>query len=376
MKKYADRETRNDCYRNQMKKISRHIYLDASPTFLYYRSMQPIAPVLPEQPHIVLPSAQSSGNQSSVVSSIQQSSTSQRSKSQFLQIAKLSAIYAALFITPIAGAFGLTKASSLQAESKLTSPIASINQMQATLASAETAHSASIHTTADSNSIPSSEQSQGVSNSFEYEISLANGFLKKAVELSNAAGEQTVEQKDMIIQLLGQAMEASNRAIKLNPDSPDGYTSRGRIYQVTSVVKPEMKVLADQDFEKARQLGSPTPTSAPSTKNPLELLPTEQAQSTSTAMIAGPEDGKKKETVQGATEQNAKRGSVTLEAGKSEVVVPYALVKDTTQLYVTADKNPENVTIYVKNKEAGVGFTIASTSAPTAPLEITWWEIQ
>lgn len=338
--------------------------------------MQPIAPVLPEQPHIVLPSAQSSGNQSSVVSSIQHSSASQRSKSQFLQIAKLSAIYAALFITPIAGAFGLTKASSLQAESKLTSPIASINQMQATLASAETAHSASIHTTSDSNGVPLSEQSQGVSNSFEYEISLANGFLKKAVELSNAAGEQTVEQKDMIIQLLGQAMEASNRAIKLNPDSPDGYTSRGRIYQVTSVVKPEMKVLADQDFEKAKQLGSPTPTSAPSTKNPLELLPTEQAQSTSTAMIAGPEDGKQKETVQGATEQNAKRGSLTLEAGKSEVVVPYTLVKDTTQLYVTADKNPENVTIYVKNKEAGVGFTIASTSAPTAPLEITWWEIQ
>ena len=51
-------------------------------------------------------------------------------------------------------------------------------------------------------------------------------------------------------------------------------------------------------------------------------------------------------------------------------------MKDTTQLYVTADKNPENVTIYVKNKEAGVGFTIASTAAPTAPVEITWWEIQ
>lgn len=328
---------------------------------------QPLAPVLPEQPHIVLPLMQSSADQSSSSSTTQRSAPSQGS-SQFLQVAKLSTIYAALFMAPIAGAFGLTKASSLQATSKLTSPIANINQTQAILASAQT--------TADQNGAPTPEQLQGTSNSFEYEISLANGFLKKAVELSNTQGEQTIEQKDMIIQLLSQAMEASNRSIKLNPNSPDGYTSRGRIYQVTSAIKPEMKTLADQDFEKARQLGSPSPTSEPSTKNPIELLPTEQAQSKSTAMIAGPEDGKTKETVQGAAEQNAKRGTVTLEAGKSEVVVPYTSVKDTTQLYVTADKNPENVTIYVKNKEAGVGFTIASTAAPTTPLEITWWEIQ
>ena len=284
--------------------------------------MQPLPLFFQNNPHR-LPSTQSTNDQSSVAPSIQRSTTAQRSTSQFLQIAKLSAIYAALFITPIAGAFGLTQASSLQASSKLTSPIASVNQTQATLASANAAQSPSINTAVDSNAIPSPEQLQGTNNSFEYEISLANGFLKKAVELSNTAGEQTIEQKDMIIQLLGQAMEASNRAIKLNPNSPDGYTSRGRIYQVTSAVKPEMKTLADQDFEKAKQLGSPSPTSAPSTKNPLELLPTEQAQSKSTAMIAGPEDGKKKETVQGAAEQNAKRGTVTLEAGKSEVVVPY-----------------------------------------------------
>lgn len=320
--------------------------------------MQPLAPVLPEQPHIVLPSIQSSV--------VQNASPSQRSSSQFFQVAKLSAIYAALFMAPIAGAFGLTKTSSLQAASKLTSPIADTNQIQATLTSAQTYAESS----------PPAAGQLGTNNSFEYEISLANGFLKKAVELSNTAGEQTMDQKDMIIQLLSQAIEAANRSIKLNPNSPDGYTSRGRIYQVTSAVKPEMRALANQDFEKAKQLGSPSPTTAPSTKNPLELLPTEQAQKQSTAMIAGSEDGKTKETIQGAAEQNAKRGTVTLEAGKSEVVVPYTSVKDTTQLYVTANNNPENVTIYVKNKEAGVGFTIAAPSAPSAPLEITWWEIQ
>lgn len=323
---------------------------------------QPLAPVFVENPHITLTQPSSVHAQSTQTDHVMQMDQLS-SRTQLLHIVKLSAIYAALFLTPIAGAVGLTKASSMQAASKLTSPIASA-QVQATLTSAQNLADAQ------------NTQEQGVSNTFEYEISLANGFLKKAVDLSNTSGEQTVEQKDMIIQLLGQAMDAANRAIKMNPNSPEGYTSRGRIYQTTSAVRPEMKALADQDFEKARQLGSPSPTQAPTMKNPLELLPTEQAQSSQTAMIAGPEDGKQKETVKGSAEQNATRGSVTLAAGTSEVYVPYAQVKDTTQLYVTANTNPENVTIYVKNKEAGAGFTIAATSAPSAPLEITWWEIQ
>jgi hypothetical protein len=214
-----------------------------------------------------------------------------------------------------------------------------------------------------------------VGQDFAYEIALANGFLKKAVDLSNSTPSQTLEQKNAIVQLLTQALEAANRAIQIDASNPAGYTSRGRVYQATSVIKPEMKALADQDFARASSLGAANPTQAASTQNPVDLLPTEQAQAKNTAMIAAPEE-KKQTELNGTTDQNAHRGVASLAPGKTEVFVSYPAVQDTTQLYATAEQNPENLTIYIKNKEAGVGFTIASTAAPSAATPLTWWEIQ
>lgn len=328
----------------------------------------PLARVVVETPSIVTPQSQVTSQVPSVATQVTYAT---QKNSTILRILKLGTIYSMLFATPVAAAYGLTQAGTLKFNQGLTSPLASadapnrISQAQAPFSAETPVQTAQVESTAT----PAPQN-------YEYEVSLANGFLKKAIEFSNSTTAQTVEDKDMIVLLLNQALEAANRAVSINPNDPAGYMSRGRIYQVTSVVKPEMKQLADQDFAKASSLGAPNPTQAPATKNPMDLLPTEQAASKSTAMIAGPEDGKTKETVQGEAEKNAKRGSVTLEAGKSEVFVPYMQVKDTTQLYVTAEKNPENLPIYVKNKQAGVGFTVATTSAPNSPLDITWWEIE
>lgn len=313
---------------------------------------QPLARVLVEDPKIITPQA------------ISPAAVLIPKSFAWARALKLSALYLALFTTPIAGALGVTHLSTIH-PFELNTPVAVASQTDTNvqLASAQSAE-VTTATTQDS--------TQG----YSYEVALANGFLKKAIELSNSTTTQTADDKQKIVQLLTQALEAANRAIQLNPTHPDGYTSRGRIYQATSVVKPEMKTLADQDFAKASALGSANPTQAPTAANPAELLPTEQAQGRSTAMIAGPEQGNQKETVTAETQQNAKRGTAALAAGKSEITVSYPAVKDTTQLYVTAENNPENLTIYVKNKEAGTGFTIASTSAPSAPLEITWWEIE
>ncbi|MEK7457984.1 MAG: hypothetical protein AAB612_00640, partial [Patescibacteria group bacterium] len=274
------------------------------------------------------------------------------------------------------GAYGITRATeTLTFSQGLTSPVASETPSTQVMQAQAPAGTQGSVQTAQVESTPVSQP-----QNFEYEVSLANGFLKKAVTLSNATETQTVEEKDMIVQLLNQALEAANRAIGMNPNDSSGYTSRGRIYQTTSVIKPEMKLLADQDFAKASTLGALNPTQATSTKNPMDLLPTEQAAGNFTAMIAGPED-KTKTTIQGETEKNATRGTVILDpskldTSKNEVFVSYPQVKDTTQLYVTAEKNPENLTLYVKNKEAGNGFTIASTATPNSPLDITWWEIE
>ena len=326
---------------------------------------QPLAQVFVEQPSLVTPDAISS------TQSALRFSSSHNFK-RLMRILKLGTLYSALFATPILGAYGLTRAAETITRSQgLTSPLASETPFTQAMQAQAPASAQAPAQTVQAGFTPVSQL-----QNFEYEVSLANGFLKKAVELSNASATQTVEEKDMIIQLLNQALEAANRAIAMDSNNPAGYTSRGRIYQTTSVIKPEMKQLADQDFAKASAFGATNPTQTSSTENPIDLLPTEQAAKKSTAMIAGPEDGKTKETIQSQTEKNAKRGTVVLDAGKHEVFVPYTEVKDTTQLYITAEKNPENLTLYVKNKEAGKGFTIASTATPNSPLDITWWEIE
>lgn len=282
---------------------------------------------------------------------------------------KLAAIYAVLFVTPIAGAFALnTYASSLKMPT-LLSPVS----QQASNANTTPAEV----TQASTHSLVADTQGATQSNDLNYELSLANGFLQKAIDLSNSTTDQTPQDKETIVGYLNQALEAANRAMSLAPDDARGYSSRGRVYQAISAIKPEVKPLADSDFAKAQQLGAQNPTSAPETQNPTEYLPTQQA-SQSYAMnsiIAVPQE-ESLTTVTGESDANAQKGHVTLEAGKTDVVVSYPQVKDTTQLYVTADRNPDGVTLYVKNKEAGTGFTIGATAAPSAPLDITWWEIQ
>lgn len=346
--------------------IRRKSSLTSTSEIPYYKGMQQtLARVLVENPVIITPSPVNTAQApASFLSRLRTSGIS----STMSSIARYGALYSALFLIPIGSAYGLTYAAKLKGGISLRTPVAAVSVEE----SHAQVQAASATNTIVADSSPTAQPSQ----SFEYELSLANGFLKKAVEISNRSEVQTVDEKDMIVQLLNQGLDASNRAIEMNPNNPEGYTSRGRIYQATSVIKPEMKTLADQDFAKASSLGSPNPTQAPETKNPLELLPTEQAQGRATAMIAGPEDSRTKETVQSSTEQNATRGVITLPVGSVEIAVPYPQVKDTTQLYVTAEKNPENITLYVKNKQAGVGFTIAATSAPTAPVDITWWEIE
>ncbi|HAV15476.1 MAG TPA: hypothetical protein DCX25_04035 [Candidatus Pacebacteria bacterium] len=278
---------------------------------------------------------------------------------------KLIALYTALFFTPIAGAFALNTYSSSFKAPTLLSPVS--QQAQDT--------SVADITQASTNSLADAQNTQ--SNDLNYELSLANGFLQKAVDLSNATTDQTPQDKETIVGYLNQALEAANRAMSLAPDDARGYSSRGRVYQAISAIKPEVKPLADSDFAKAQQLGAQNPTSAPETQNPTEYLPTQQASENYAlnSIIAGPQE-QLSTTVTGQSDANAQKGHVALEAGKTDVVVSYPQVKDTTQLYVTTDKNPDGVTLYVKNKEAGTGFTIGATAPPSAPLDITWWEIQ
>lgn len=280
---------------------------------------------------------------------------------------KRAAMYVALFFLPIAVAGGVNIASSTPGLGG--APLLS-SQDDAALPPGENIRpSATQVSDAQPAKLAAANNDKGV----EYELSLSSGFLRKAVQLSNSTTNQTAEEKNRIIGLLNQALEAANRAIQSAPNDARAYTTRGRVYQATSVVKPEMKAMADADFAKARELGASAPTAPAAPANPMELLPTEQANAQQTAMIAGP-NGAVRQTVAGTTSDNANKGTVTLQSGEKEIVVAFPGLKADTKVYVQAEGN-STATFYVKNKEAGKGFTIAATEAVNTSTNITWWEI-
>jgi len=280
---------------------------------------------------------------------------------------KRIALYATLFFLPIAVAGGINIASS--APGLGGAPLLSA-QDDAALPPGENIRPS---TTQVSDAQPAKLASANTDKGVDYELSLSSGFLRKAIQLSNSTTNQTAEDKNRIIGLLNQALEAANRAIESAPNDARAYTTRGRVYQATSVVKPEMKAMADADFAKAKQLGASTPTAPSAPANPMELLPTEQANAQQTAMIAGP-NGAVRQSVAGTASDNANKGTVTLQSGEKELFISFPGLKADTKVYVQPEGDSASV-FYVKNKEAGKGFTVAATEAVTAPTNITWWEI-
>ncbi len=316
--------------------------------------------VLFEDPHIALssPSPQEVFRDS-LTTTVTPTLPSTKLPGKHGNIKTLIVIYAALFLTPITGAYALTftglapKAQGVALVSPVSSNEGSPN----------------------SSTTPINQVAQAPRD-YEYELSLAQNFLQKAVTLSNAEGEQTSQQKTQIVAYLNQALEAANRATTITPTDPRGYSTRSKVYQALAVIKPEMKAFADQDLAQAQSLETsqnlavaPQTTQVPATEQ------TSQHYTVNGGIIAAPSQDQQ-QPISTTTESNANRGTTTLQANTKEVFVSYPTIKDSTQLYVTADKNPGNLTLYVKNKEAGSGFTIASTAAPTSPLEITWWEIE
>lgn len=305
-------------------------------------------PSLFEQPHITQPPQEALLDNK--VAGTPADTIQQSKKISRVSIFKLSAIYLALFLTPITGAYAATMAGvGPKSSVALVSPVSSL---------------------------PQQEMNNPQKEDASYELSLSNSFLQKAVALSNSTENQTDQQKYQIIAYLDQALSAANRAVALAPQDFHTYSTRGRVYQAIAVIKPEMKGLADKDLAQAKSLSNTSSIAQTTSTAISDSSPnTTPSNIPSSGIIAAPNPDQQ-QTTSATAQSNAKRGTAILPTQTTEVFVSYPQVKDTTQLYVTADKNPDNVTLYIKNKEAGVGFTIATTSTPSSPLDITWWEIE
>lgn len=81
-------------------------------------------------------------------------------------------------------------------------------------------------------------------------------------------------------------------------------------------------------------------------------------------------------SISAQTQSNAVSNSVTMKAGTTSLLVPYTALLPDTQIYLTIPENRNNATLYVSQKEAGKGFTLASVGQLVQDTKVVWYEIK
>lgn len=210
---------------------------------------------------------------------------------------------------------------------------------------------------------------------YAYHLALAQGFLRKAVELSQQTKElQNEETKKNILSSLEQALQAANKAIESDARQGAGFLVRARIYKTAAAVKPELSTQSDQDLTIAKALGINAALFGNDTSL-LEYLPTQQATNLAGApVVADAEEGNQTQVSDSST-GNGTQGRVTLPAGSTTVSVSLPTLKSTQSLRVNpADPaaNRTNALFSITQRVDGQGFTIQSSQTLSSNLELEW----
>lgn len=226
---------------------------------------------------------------------------------------------------------------------------------------------ASLVSSVTSNNANSAE----INKTYRYHLTLAQGFLEKAVQLSQqTAAQQTDADREKIIANIDKAFSSANQAIDLDSTLGSGYLIRARIYKTASVYQPELADYAQQDLEIARALGINGEDIENS--NPLDLLPTQQASTPSKITIADPEE-KQASTITTNSTNNTTSNQTTFQPGQSEKFVSYPDLKTNQTIEITSDS--ANI-FYLRSRQDGRGFTIATKQQLTQETVAEWMIVE
>jgi hypothetical protein len=232
------------------------------------------------------------------------------------------------------------------------------------------APSASPSPTAELASTPTGQDGYG------YQLSLAQGFLTKAITYSQtSAATQTEGDRQQILGFLQQALESANRAIELAPTQGLGFLVRARVYKTAAVVKPELEKMAQQDLTIARALGIDANNPLVNSPDALQYLPTEQAQDLANApVIASPEEGNTAST-SGIASANTQEGTVVIRMGERTASVDFPGL--TSNMTLRADpvdpmQNRQNAIFSIATRTEGQGFTIQSNVPLDQDVTLQW----
>ncbi len=219
------------------------------------------------------------------------------------------------------------------------------------------------------NQVLSSEQ-----KAYRYNLTLAQGFLRKAVQTSqDTSGNQSSADQQNILSSLEQALSAANTAIDLDPTNGLGFLLRARVYKTASAIQPELASKSEQDLAIAQALGVQNIDIL--SENVLDHLPTQQATNLAGGpIIADPEEGSTA-IVQTETINNSQQGEVILPAGQTEIFVPFTLLTDTMQISVQVSPNSPSqphTPLRVSGRKTGQGFTIQSFNSLDENVTLFW----
>jgi len=275
--------------------------------------------------------------------------------------------------TPLPGAEN-AEAMPAQAQEDLTaatlvSSLDSTNPNSAPTAPSLTSGSKTGASAGSQNVLLSSEE-----KAYRYNLTLAQGFLRKAVQTSQTtASTQTADDQANILNYLEQALTAANTAVELNPTNGLGFLLRARVYKTASGIKPELAAKGDQDLTIAQALGVQDIDIL--SENVLDQLPTQQATNLAGGPIVADAEEGSNTTVQTETLNNATQGEIILPAGEVSVFVPYTALNNTMQISVEVSPNSlsqPQTPLRVSSRKSGEGFTIQSFNSLSEDVTLFW----
>lgn len=209
---------------------------------------------------------------------------------------------------------------------------------------------------------------------YAYHLTLAQGFLRKAIDLSrDSQTAQTSQQQADIKKYLDQALASANQAIEADAREGSGFLVRARIYKTGAVLDPDLTELSDQDLQIARALGIDS-NYLDQDDDIYDLLPTQQATELANAPIVADAEEGQDQTVSTSASANAESGTLQWTAGQETAQVEFPSLKagQTIQVNPAAGQDAGGASFYIKSQKEAEGFTIATTQAPANDITVEW----
>lgn len=202
-------------------------------------------------------------------------------------------------------------------------------------------------------------------------VSFSQNYLNKAISLSLTT-PQTQTDKQQIISYLEQSLDYSNQAVLTYSQEPQTYLLRAQVLTSISQTNPDALIQAEKDLEIAQQLANGQSVSLPQSVNPLDILPSQQANLPQDLIIASPQQ-ENTASISVQNNSNAITTTITFPSGQTRLEIANPQITSDSYIYVIPQTKTNQV-ISVVSKEKG-SFTIGTNEPLDTDINLDYWII-